>query len=57
MTITAAAEDAFYAISDTDYKELRVLKGRLVNDMPMVRITPEMLDIDPDGVSCTDSPS
>ena len=39
MTITAAAEDAFYAISDTDYKELRVLKGRLVNDMPMVRIT------------------
>lgn len=54
VTITAAAEDAFYAISDTDYKELRVLKGRLVNDMPMVRITPEMLDIDPDGVSCTD---
>ncbi len=31
-----------------------MLKGRLVNDMPMVRITPEMLDIDPDGVSCTD---
>lgn len=57
MTITAAAEDAFYAISDTDYKELRVLKGRLVNDMPMVRITPEMLDIDPDGVSCTDCAS
>lgn len=54
VTITAAAEDAFYAISDTDYKELRVLKGRLVNDMPMVRITSEMLNLDADGISCTD---
>jgi len=54
VTVAAAAEDAFYAIPDTDYKELRVLKGKLVNDKPMVRITSAMLNLDADGVSCTD---
>lgn len=54
VTIAAAAEDAFYAIPDAEYKELRVLKGRLVNDKPMVRITSEMLNLDADGLSCTD---
>lgn len=54
VTIAAALEDAFYAIPDAEYSELRVLKGRLITDKPMVRITPEMLDLDPEGVSCTD---
>ena len=54
VTVAAALEDAFYAIPDTEYQELRVLKGKIVNDKPMVRITPEMLALDPDGVSCTD---
>ena len=54
VTIAAALEDAFYAIPDAEYSELCVLKGRLITDKPMVRITPEMLDLDPEGVSCTD---
>ena len=54
VTVAAALEDAFYAIPDAEYTELRVLKGALVNDKPMVRITPEMLGLDPEGVSCTD---
>lgn len=54
VTVAAALEDAFYAIPDAEYTELRVLKGALVNDKPMVRITPEMLTLDPEGVSCTD---
>ena len=54
VTVAAALEDAFYAIPDTEYGELRVLKGALVNDKPMVRITPELLNLDPEGVSCTD---
>ena len=54
VTVAAALEDSFYAIPDAEYSELRVLRGRLVTDKPMVRITPEMLNIDPEGVSCTD---
>lgn len=54
VTVAAALEDAFYAIPDAEYTELRVLKGALVNDKPMVRVTPEMLGLDPEGVSCTD---
>lgn len=54
VTVAAALEDAFYAIPDAEYGELRVLKGALVNDKPMVRVTPEMLGLDPEGVSCTD---
>ena len=54
VTVAAALEDAFYAIPDAEYGELRVLKGTLVNDKPMVRITSEMLTLDPEGLSCTD---
>lgn len=54
VTVAAALEEAFYAIPDAEYSELRVLKGTLVNDKPMVRITPEMLTLDPEGLSCTD---
>ena len=54
VTVAAALEDAFYDIPDTEYSELRVLKGALMNDKPMVRITLEMLGLDPEGVSCTD---
>lgn len=54
VTVAAALEDAFYAIPDAEYTELRVLKGALINDKPMVRITPEMLTLDPEGLSCTD---
>lgn len=54
VTVAAALEDAFYAIPDAEYGELRVLKGKLVTDKPMARITPEMLALDPDGVTCTD---
>ena len=54
VTVAAALEDAFYDIPDTEYSELRVLKGALMNDKPMVRITLEMLGLDPEGISCTD---
>lgn len=54
VTVAAALEDAFYAIPDAEYGELRVLKGALVNDKPMVHITPEMLGLDPEGLSCID---
>ena len=39
VTVAAALEDAFYDIPDTEYSELRVLKGALMNDKPMVRTT------------------
>ena len=54
VTVAAALEDAFYDIPDTEYSELRVLKGARMNDKPMVRITLEMLGLDPEGISCTD---
>lgn len=54
VTLAAALEDAFYAIPDAEYQELRVLRGRIVNDKPLVHVTPAMLSLDPEGVCITD---
>lgn len=54
VTLPAALEDAFYAIPDADYKELRVLKGKLINGSMNAKIDAGTLALDPDGVSCID---
>ena len=54
VTLPAALEEAFYAIPDAEYSEVRVLKGKLFNGSMNAKIDAGVLALDPDGVSCID---
>ena len=54
VTLPAALEEAFYAIPDAEYGEVRVLKGTLINGSMNAKIDSSVLALDPDGVSCID---
>lgn len=51
-TLPAALEEAFYAIPEAEYGEVRVLRGKLFNGSMNAKIDAGVLALDPDGVSC-----
>ena len=53
-TLPAALEEAFYAIPEAEYGEVRVLRGKLYNGSMNAKIDAGVLALDPDGVSCID---
>lgn len=44
-------EDAFYAIPDADYDQVRTMKGHLVRERGAASVTPELLALYPKGIS------
>ena len=53
-TLPAALEEAFYAIPEAEYGEVRVLRGKLINGGVNVKVDARTLGLDPEGVSCID---
>ena len=54
VTLPAALEEDFLAIPDLDYEELRVLNGHLFSGLPLLKLTPELLTLHPEGIACID---
>lgn len=54
VTLPAVLEEAFYAIPEAEYGEVRVLRGKLINGGVNVRVDARTLGLDADGVSCID---
>lgn len=54
VTLPAALEEDFLAIPDLDYEELRVLNGHPFSGLPLLKLTPELLTLHPEGIACID---
>ena len=52
VSLPAALEDVFYAIPDVEYEDLQMLTGHVVRNKPLLNIKPELLELDPAGVTC-----
>lgn len=52
VSLSAALEDVFYAIPDVEYEDLQLLTGHVVRNKPLLNIKPELLELDPAGVTC-----
>ena len=52
VSLPAALEDMFYAIPDVEYEDLQMLTGHVVRNKPLLNIKPELLELDPAGVTC-----
>lgn len=57
VLLPASQEEALCAIPELEYKQLRVMNGHLLAGRPLVRVTPEMLELYPEGISCADCAS
>lgn len=52
VSLPAALEDVFYAIPNVEYEDLQMLTGHVVRNKPLLNIKPELLELDPAGVTC-----
>ena len=52
VILPAALEDAFCAIPELEYRELKLLKGHAIVGLPSLKLGQEMLDLYPEGITC-----
>ncbi len=54
VLLPAALEEAFCAIPELDYQELKLLEGHAIVGAPMLRLGRELLELYPEGITCVD---
>lgn len=54
VTLPAALEEAFYAIPDAAFDDLRILSGHLLHGLPLLKLTNDFLTDHPEGIACID---